>query len=66
MFDKECLAKATETAEKALRLHVAYRGKIQIIPKCPIREFSDFSIWYTPGVAEPCRAISKKTERVYD
>ncbi len=66
MTDKERLAKATEAAEKALRLHAAYRGKIQIIPKCPIREFSDFSIWYTPGVAEPCRAIFKETEKAYD
>ncbi|MDH5564932.1 MAG: malate dehydrogenase, partial [Nitrospirota bacterium] len=66
MTDKDQLAKANETAQESLRLHLAYRGKIQIIPKCPIRGFSDFSMWYTPGVAEPCRAISKETDRVYD
>lgn len=60
------LAKSRKAAEQAIQLHRQYRGKIQIIPKCPIREFSDFSIWYTPGVAEPCRAIVKEKSRVYD
>lgn len=66
MNDKERLAKATQTAEESLRLHMAYRGKIQLTSKCPIRNFSDFSIWYTPGIAEPCRAIFKEKDRVYD
>lgn len=26
-------------------------------PKCPIEGVEDFAIWYTPGVAAPCRAI---------
>jgi malate dehydrogenase (oxaloacetate-decarboxylating) len=39
------------------RLHKFYRGKIEVVPKCPIASLDDFSIWYSPGVAEPCRRI---------
>ncbi|MEM2444836.1 MAG: NADP-dependent malic enzyme [Sulfolobales archaeon] len=38
-------------------LHRKYRGKLEVVPKVPIKSFEDFSIWYTPGVAEPCRRI---------
>jgi malate dehydrogenase (oxaloacetate-decarboxylating) len=40
-----------------MRLHAFYRGKMQTLPKCAIRGFADFAVWYTPGVAAPCRAI---------
>jgi malate dehydrogenase (oxaloacetate-decarboxylating) len=54
---EELLAKAKKPAEDAMRLHPLYRGKVQTAPKCPIRGLDDFAIWYTPGVAAPCRAI---------
>ncbi|NHV99072.1 MAG: NADP-dependent malic enzyme [Thaumarchaeota archaeon] len=44
--------------DRAVELHRKYGGKIQVIPKVPIKSFEDFSIWYTPGVASPCRLIS--------
>ncbi|MCX5801396.1 MAG: NADP-dependent malic enzyme [Candidatus Eisenbacteria bacterium] len=53
-------------AKDAMRLHPFYRGKIEIFPKCTVRDFSDFAIWYTPGVAEPCKDIVKNPERVYE
>lgn len=62
----ELLAKATEPAKEALRLHPFYRGKIQTALKCPIRDFSDFAIWYTPGVAAPCRDIYENPQSVYE
>lgn len=34
---KQRLAKASRPAAEALRLHSRYRGKIQMMPKCPIR-----------------------------
>ncbi|HEX75782.1 MAG TPA: NADP-dependent malic enzyme [Dehalococcoidia bacterium] len=49
-----------------MKLHPFYRGKMQTVPKCCIRDFNDFAIWYTPGVAEPCRAIKADKERVYE
>jgi malate dehydrogenase (oxaloacetate-decarboxylating) len=38
---------------------------MQVVPKCAIRTFDDFAIWYTPGVAAPCRAIRSSPELVY-
>ena len=38
-------------------LHLKYQGKIEIVPKVPILKLKDFAIWYTPGVACPCRKI---------
>ncbi len=59
-------SKAQEAAERALELHARYRGKIQMMPKCPVGGSEDFSTWYTPGVAEPCRAIVQAAELVND
>jgi malate dehydrogenase (oxaloacetate-decarboxylating) len=61
----ELLARARKPAEEALRLHAFYRGKLQILPKCAIRGLSDFAIWYSPGVAAPCRAIQADPDLVY-
>ena len=55
----ELLARAGKPSEEALRLHPFYRGKMQTTPKCAIRGFEDFAIWYSPGVAAPCRTIQK-------
>jgi len=63
---EELLAKAKKPAEDAMKLHPFYRGKMQTVPKCCIRDFTDFAIWYTPGVAEPCRAIKADREKVYE
>ena len=49
-----------------MKLHPFYHGKMEIVPKCAIRDFNDFAIWYTPGVAEPCKAIAKDERLVYD
>ncbi len=61
----ELLAKAKKPAEDALRLHPIYHGKLEVIPKCPIRDCGDFAIWYTPGVAAPCRDIEAHPEQVF-
>jgi malate dehydrogenase (oxaloacetate-decarboxylating) len=39
---------------------------MEVVPKCCIRDFNDFAIWYTPGVAEVCRAITKNEQLAYD
>ncbi|MHA1569324.1 MAG: NAD(P)-dependent malic enzyme [Alphaproteobacteria bacterium] len=59
------LAKARKPAEDAMRLHPFYRGKMQTLPKCPVRGLADFAVWYTPGVAAPCAAIFENPELVY-
>ncbi len=42
------------------------RGKIEVIPKCPIRRLEDFAIWYTPGVAENCRRIVENEDESFE
>ena len=54
------------TAIDALSRHRQFGGKMQTMPKCPIRGVADFGIWYTPGVAEPCRAIQNTPDAVYE
>ncbi len=63
---EELLAKARKPAEDAMKLHPFYRGKMQTVAKCAVRDFNDFAIWYTPGVAAPCRAIKEDKEKVYE
>jgi len=46
--------------------HKFYGGKLETLPKCSIRSFNDFGIWYTPGVAAPCREIHADPEKVFD
>ncbi len=63
--ENELLAKAKRPAQEAMRLHPFYRGKIQTMLKCPVRNVDDLAIWYTPGVAAPCRAIANDPDQVY-
>jgi malate dehydrogenase (oxaloacetate-decarboxylating) len=62
----ELLAKAKKPSADAMKLHPFYRGKVETALKCTVRDFNDFAIWYTPGVAAPCRAIAEDPEKVYD
>jgi malate dehydrogenase (oxaloacetate-decarboxylating) len=56
----------TELLEKvALKYHKKYEGKLQILPKCPIRDHNDFSYWYTPGVTKPSYTISKDKDQSF-
>ncbi len=63
---EELLAKAEQPSKDALRLHPFYKGKIQVTLKCRIKSFDDFAIWYTPGVAAPCKEIAKDREKVFE
>jgi len=58
-------AKARRPGELAIKYHTHYQGKIQILPKCAVRSQEDFSIWYTPGVAEPCKAIKQDRDAAF-
>ena len=63
---EELIAKARRPAENAMIWHSYYHGKMQTVPRCIIRDFNDFAIWYSPGVAEPCKAIKADINKVYD
>jgi malate dehydrogenase (oxaloacetate-decarboxylating) len=63
---EELLAKAKKPSADAMRLHPFYRGKIETALKCTVHSFQDFAVWYTPGVAAPCKAIQAEPELVYE
>lgn len=50
----------------ALQLHRKHRGKIALKSKVSVDNQHDLSIYYTPGVAEPCREIAKDKSLVYE
>jgi len=55
-------------AEKteALRKHLEWEGKIEIITRAPINTREELAVAYTPGVAEPCLEIAKDESLAYD
>jgi len=63
---EELLAKAKKPSQLAPPLHRFYEGKVQVMPKCAITSAKDFSIWYTPGVAQPCREIQANPEKSFE
>ena len=62
----ELLEKARRPARLATVYHSFYGGKIQVMAKCPVRTFYDFAIWYTPGVAAPCRKIKENPDLSFE
>jgi malate dehydrogenase (oxaloacetate-decarboxylating) len=61
----ELLAKAKKPMELALPMHRFYGGKVQVMPKCSITSPADFGIWYTPGVAAPCKEIQASPDESF-
>jgi malic enzyme len=59
------LARAAQPDAEALRLRALCGGTMQTLPRCPIRGFEDFAVWYTPGVAAPARAIAADPEAAW-
>ncbi len=57
--------KAQKPFQDAMVLHDFYKGKYQTVPKCCIRDFNDFALWYTPGVAAPCKDIQANPEKSF-
>ena len=45
--------------ERSLEMHRQLEGKIEVISRTKIENSDDLSLAYSPGVAEPCRAIEK-------
>lgn len=51
--------------QEALEAHEKYRGKLEVVSKVPLKTKKDLSLFYTPGVAEPCRRIAENPDDVY-
>ncbi len=52
--------------QRALEAHKKYKGKLETGLKVPMKTKDDLSLYYTPGVAEPCRKIAKNPELSYE
>ena len=63
---EELLAKAKKPAQISPAMHRFYEGKMQVMPKCAITSPNDFAVWYTPGVAAPCREIQADPDKSFD
>jgi malate dehydrogenase (oxaloacetate-decarboxylating)(NADP+) len=54
------------TKEEALEYHRQGRpGKISVVPTKSVLTQRDLSLAYTPGVAEPCRAIARRPDDAF-
>jgi malate dehydrogenase (oxaloacetate-decarboxylating) len=56
----------TNFQEEALKMHKEHQGKINVTSKVALNNQKDLSLAYSPGVAEPCKAIYDDPEKVYD
>lgn len=52
--------------EEALHIHQIHKGKLETKSKIPVRNAKDLSLAYSPGVAEPCKAIYDDKSKVYE
>jgi malate dehydrogenase (oxaloacetate-decarboxylating) len=59
---EELLRKADLPNRQAEVWHPFYRGKIEVVSKVKIDSFDDFAVWYTPGVAKPCKMIEEEVK----
>ncbi|MEM0159089.1 MAG: NADP-dependent malic enzyme [Thermoplasmataceae archaeon] len=60
------LSRTEEFNRQAVLYSDFYKGKVQIMPKVPVRNLSDFSVWYTPGVAAVSRRIAQNAEESFE
>ena len=51
--------------ETALKAHIDWNGKIEVVSRCAVSNKEELSIAYTPGVAEPCLEISQDVDLSY-
>lgn len=54
------------TSARSMELHEQLHGKIEVISRAEAETADDLAILYTPGVAEPCRAIQRDYKRSWD
>ena len=53
-------------SEASLQKHYDWKGKIEVVTRCPIETREDLSLAYTPGVATPCLEIQKDVSKSYE
>ncbi len=53
-------------AERSLKKHKEWQGKIEVVTRCNIDSRDDLSLAYTPGVAAPCLEIQRDLDKSYE
>lgn len=53
-------------AKESLRLHYAWKGKLEMVPRAEVNSKEALSLAYTPGVAQPCLEIQKDINQSYE
>ena len=53
-------------AKESLRLHYAWKGKLEMVPRAEVNSKEALSLAYTPGVAQPCLEIQKDVNKSYE
>lgn len=56
----------SDIMQESLEQHKKHKGKIEVTSKVPLETKKDLSLYYTPGVAQPCKEIHKTPSSVYD
>ena len=56
----------SDISARSLALHEDLAGKIEVVARAHARTAEDLALLYTPGVAEPCRAIQADYQRSWD
>jgi malate dehydrogenase (oxaloacetate-decarboxylating) len=51
-------------SDRTFLLHLG--GKLEVVPKAPLKTRDDLSMAYTPGVARVCRAIADEPDKVWN
>lgn len=51
--------------ELAMQKHKEWNGKIEVVSRAKVMDKADLAIAYTPGVAEPCKAIRDDVDLSY-
>ena len=51
---------------KAIKKHLEWKGKIEVINRVSLEDMEDLSVAYTPGVAEPCLEIAENESLAYE
>jgi malate dehydrogenase (oxaloacetate-decarboxylating) len=55
-----------QLGRRAVELSRYYGGKIETVPKVPVRSLHDFALWYSPGIAEVSRAIHRDADLSFE
>ncbi len=53
-------------AKESLRIHGEWKGKVEMVARCPVATKEDLSLAYTPGVAQPCLEIQKDYNKSFE